>query len=165
MFDMKTGMWSDKQNVHLSVLGDLEEHLHLIAFDEKKMEWKRYARSYGNDSVLAKKMIPFLKSMCIDDDWIMRDATSSLGKLLFADGYLDLKTGELYDFDLSCTHADKIQKVERRRDAIHDGCEEQIFHYFTRRRSRRLFFASISTGSCRRSNEENNFWSWTIELW
>ena len=55
VFDMKTGMWSDKQNVHLSVLGDLEEHLHLIAFDEKKMEWKRYARSYGNDSVLAKR--------------------------------------------------------------------------------------------------------------
>ena len=89
VFDMKTGMWSDKQNVHLSVLGDLEEHLHLIAFDEKKMEWKRYARSYGNDSVFAKKMIPFLKSMCINDDWIMRNATSSLGKLLFANGYLD----------------------------------------------------------------------------
>ena len=44
-------------------------------------------------------MMPFLQSMCIDDHWLSRKATSSLGFLLFKNGYLDMSTGLLYEFD------------------------------------------------------------------
>ena len=61
VFDRNTGMWSDKSNVHFNVLGELEEHLHLLTWDEIKIMWKKNTKSYGNDSVSAKKMMPFLQ--------------------------------------------------------------------------------------------------------
>ena len=100
VFDKRSGMWSDKSNVHFSVLGELEEHLHLLTWDAKHMEWKRNTKSYGNDSVLAKKMMPFLHAICIDNNWILKNATTSLGKLLFKNGYFDLTTGVFHkEFD------------------------------------------------------------------
>ena len=100
VFDDKTGMWCDKQNVFFSVLSDLEDDLHLITWDEKKFEWKRHTKGYGNDSFLIKKMLLFIQSICIDNSWMKNNAISSLGKLLFNNGYLNLKTGIFYnDFD------------------------------------------------------------------
>ena len=43
-------------------------------------------------------MLPFLQSMCIDDRWLSRNATSSLSYLRF-NGYLDMSTGTLYKFN------------------------------------------------------------------
>ena len=40
--------------------------------------------------------MPFLQSMCIDDHWLLKNATSSLGYLLFKNGYIDLNTGIFY---------------------------------------------------------------------
>ena len=38
--------------------------------------------------------------MCIDDEWLIRNATSSLGKLLFKNGYLNTNTGIFHkEFD------------------------------------------------------------------
>ena len=109
VFDKRTGMWSDKSNVHFSVLSELEEHLHLLTWNEKNMEWKRNTKSYGNDSVLAKNMMPFLHSMCIDNNWILKNATTSLGKLLFKNGYFDLTTAvymfhKEFDPVITCGH-------------------------------------------------------------
>ena len=41
-------------------------------------------------------MLPFLQSICIDDHWLLRNATSSLSYLLFKNGYLDMNTGNFY---------------------------------------------------------------------
>ena len=44
--------------------------------------------------------MPFLHSMCIDNNWILKNATTSLGKLLFKNGYFDLTTGVFHkEFD------------------------------------------------------------------
>ena len=103
-------MWSDKQNVFFSVLSDLEDDLHVITWDEKKFEWKRHTKGYGNDSVLIKKMLLFIQSMCINNDWMKKNATSSLGKLLFKNGYLNLKTGIFYnDFDADIVFFSRVR--------------------------------------------------------
>ena len=78
-FDSRTGMWSDNKNVHYSILSELKDHLHLITWNDKECQWKQNTRGYGNDSVLIKKMMPFLQSMCINDQWLSRNATTSLG--------------------------------------------------------------------------------------
>ena len=98
-FDNRTGMWSDNKNVHYSILSELKDHLHLITWNDKECQWKQNTKGYGNDSVLIKKMMPFLQSMCIDDHWLSRKATSSLGFLLFKNGYIDMSTGTLHPFD------------------------------------------------------------------
>ena len=98
-FDSRTGMWSDNKNVHYSILSELKDHLHLITWNDKECQWKQNTKGYGNDSVLIRKMMPFLQSMCIDDQWLSRNATTSLGYLLFKNGYLDMSTGTLYKFN------------------------------------------------------------------
>ena len=98
-FDSRTGMLSDNKNVHYSILSELKDHLHLITWNDKECQWKQNTKGYGNDSVLIKKMMPFLQSMCIDDHWLSRKATSSLGFLLFKNGYINMSTGLLYKFD------------------------------------------------------------------
>ena len=70
---------------------------------------EKNTKSYGNDSVLAKKMMPFLHSMCIDNNWILKNATTSLGKLLFKNGYFDLTTAvymfhKEFDPVITCGH-------------------------------------------------------------
>ena len=92
-------MWSDNKNVHYSILSELKDHLHLITWNDKECQWKQNTKGYGNDSVLIRKMMPFLQSMCIDDHWLSRKATSSLGFLLFKNGYIDMSTGTLHPFD------------------------------------------------------------------
>ena len=46
--------------------------------------------SYGNDVMLAKKVFPFLKAFCINNDWIKEKSCSSLGKILFENGIYDM---------------------------------------------------------------------------
>jgi len=40
--------------------------------------------------------MPFIQSMRIDDHWLLRNATTFLGYLLFKNGYIDLNTGSFY---------------------------------------------------------------------
>lgn len=54
-------------------------------------------KSYGNTTDLKSKIIKELPSLCIDNDWIKRTEKSSLGKLMFQNGYLDLRKKLFFD--------------------------------------------------------------------
>ena len=90
VFDESTGMWSDDFNIHFKVLGKMENHLHKLVFNNKEQCWTIRLESYGNDVMLAKKVFPFLKAFCINNDWIKEKSCSSLGKILFLNGIYDM---------------------------------------------------------------------------
>lgn len=48
-------------------------------------------KSYGTDSSLIPKLIPFIKASSEDRTWLRRTDDSSLGLLLFKNGYYDMK--------------------------------------------------------------------------
>ena len=58
-----------------------------------KGEIKVNKRGYGDSSCLKRQMIPELKTLCINNNWIIKTQMSSIGKLLFLNGYYDMKTG------------------------------------------------------------------------
>lgn len=49
--------------------------------------------NYGNDKAFLSKIIPFLKIMTLDDDWIYNTQHTSLYFLLFKDGIYDMANG------------------------------------------------------------------------
>ena len=58
------------------------------------------SRGYGNSTTLQRQMLPQLKSLCIDNSWLTDTNLSSIGKILYLNGYLDMTTGIFYeDFD------------------------------------------------------------------
>ena len=59
--------------------------------------WRSSLSNYGNNSTLMSRCIKLLKTLCIDDDWLKQNQNSSLGKLLFKNGYLDLRKNEFHD--------------------------------------------------------------------
>jgi hypothetical protein len=59
---------------------------------DSKGETKISCRGYGCTTSLINHMIPFIKSLCTNNDWIKENQATSLGKLLFKNGFLDMKT-------------------------------------------------------------------------
>ena len=50
--------------------------------------------SYGNDVSHINKLMRCIPELCINDKWLSTCSESSLGKLLFANGILDMKAGK-----------------------------------------------------------------------
>ena len=75
---------------YLMVYTKFEDDLWYITKNNKG-EWKRSNKSYGNDVALMHKITPCLKTLSEDKDWLKQNQNSSLGKLLFKNGYLNLE--------------------------------------------------------------------------
>jgi len=102
VFDNKTGMWVNNDTAYLNIIKQHEKFLHLmVQIPCKKsgeLVWIRSdTRSYGNTLTNMMKLIPLLKTMNINDNWISQNQSSSLGKILFYNGYYDFKKGLFYD--------------------------------------------------------------------
>ena len=92
VFNNTTGLWSCENGLHMKIISSFDEQLRLLTFSEKTHEWKRNAKGYGNDTILMKKMLPFIKCMCVDSDWMKKTSRTSLGKFLFKNGFIDMRT-------------------------------------------------------------------------
>ena len=54
-------------------------------------------------------MLEKLKTLCVDDKWLSNSYSSSLGKLLFNNGYFDMKTNKFhYGFNKDIVFSGKI---------------------------------------------------------
>jgi len=102
VFDNTTGMWVNNDTAYLNIIKQHERFLYLmVQIPCKKsgqLVWiKSDTRSYGNTLTNMMKLIPLLKTMNINDNWISQNQSSSLGKILFYNGYYDFKKGLFYD--------------------------------------------------------------------
>ena len=63
---------------------------------DDKGDIKKTLYSYGATLSKFNAMIPFLKSININDNWLTQKANSSLGYVYFKNGYLDMKSKVFY---------------------------------------------------------------------
>ena len=92
VFDNKTGMWSDDENIHHTIITQFKEDLYYLTYKDEC--WVRTRKSYGSNSALMSSCIKLLKTQCTDNEWFKQNQNTSLGKLLFKNGYLNLRTNE-----------------------------------------------------------------------
>jgi hypothetical protein len=90
VFDFNTGLWTTSKAVQRDIIQQYTEDLRLI----KIMVGKPYLsnESYGSKLSKIDIIIELIKGECFDDEWLVRKEKSSLGMLLFNNGYLDIKT-------------------------------------------------------------------------
>jgi hypothetical protein len=86
IFNDKTGMYETSIETLYYYLTKNSEYLNIVINDNK-------TDNYGESSTLMHKVIPFVKTAAKDDDWLEATANSSLGYLLFKDGYYNMKLG------------------------------------------------------------------------
>ena len=96
VFDDKTGLWSNEEQAHMQIISKFDKYLYLM-MPTKDGDYKKGTKGYGNSTTLQRQMIPQLKILCINNDWLKDSENTSLKKLLFLDGYLDLVTGIFFE--------------------------------------------------------------------
>ena len=92
VFDDKAGLWTDKEELTFKIISRFDNYLHLLTVDNKE-NIKINKKGYGNSTILQRQMIPQLKSLCINNNWMEQTAKTSLGKLLYNNGIYDMTTG------------------------------------------------------------------------
>lgn len=90
VFNSETGMYGCDKQDHLRVITSLSSRLHINGKDGAT------SRSYGNTLSLMEKLPNLIKMMCSDDDWMSRVQNSSLGKILFLNGYYDFRSEKFF---------------------------------------------------------------------
>lgn len=100
VFNDKTGMWSPDKVVHDEIVIKHTKYLYLATLDKDGNTVVSKTKSYGNTENLRNKIYSSLKTLCHDDNWLKEKQYSSLGKLLFKNGYFDSKEGLFYAKDV-----------------------------------------------------------------
>jgi hypothetical protein len=90
VFDNETGMWSTDDIQYKKIIMSMSEDLRLIKITVGKPYLSN--ESYGSKLSKIDIIIELIKGECFDDEWLVRKEKSSLGMLLFNNGYLDIKT-------------------------------------------------------------------------
>lgn len=97
VFDDKSGMWKNDRNTQNLIVSRFTEELWVGVKGKHDVLEASTVKSYGNTTVLFTQMLDKLKTLCIDDNWLKRSSSSSLGKLLFNNGYFDLRENKFYN--------------------------------------------------------------------
>lgn len=85
VFNEKTGMYDTSIESLYHYIIKNADYLNVVT--DSKTE------SYGKSSVLMKRMVPFVKTAALDDEWLEKKANSSLGYLLFKNGIYNMRKG------------------------------------------------------------------------
>lgn len=95
VFDKETGLWSNTNTIHYKVICSLSDSLHILTKDGDKVV--KTNKSYGNTLCLMQKIPILIKLLCVNDNWLNEMQYSSLGKILFNNGYYDFKKSQFFD--------------------------------------------------------------------
>jgi hypothetical protein len=103
VFDNLTGMWSNSKTSYLNVIKQHAEFIHIMILDDDTGNWEKHEfRSYGNCLSSMEKIIPLMKTMNMNNNWIKENQSSSLGKILFQNGYYDFHQQKFYNKNEVC---------------------------------------------------------------
>jgi len=97
VFDSTTGLWDSRHITHVRLIQTLEKELFIIGYktDGNKCLTKK---SYGSCASLQNGVLSQLKALVPNDEWLNDVDSSSFNKLLFKDGYYDMRTGIFYNY-------------------------------------------------------------------
>jgi len=96
VFDQETGLWNDDHTSRLKIIRQYDNQIKVLDTDSKG-EVYQTNRSYGNTLTLMEKIPTLMKMLCRNDNWLKQKQFSSLGKILFQNGYYDFKEQKFYD--------------------------------------------------------------------
>ena len=94
VFDDLNGIWKTDRNTFNQIVSRFTNQLWVAVKNRSDNLEASKVKSYGNTTFLFNQMLEKLKILCVDDNWISRSYSSSLGKLLFNNGYFDMKTNK-----------------------------------------------------------------------
>lgn len=94
VFNKSSGMWENNHTAYLNVIREFTEHLCVVV--EKDGEMIKTSKSYGNTLSLMEKIPTLMKTLCTNNNWLKEAQYSSLGKILFNNGYYDFHTCMFY---------------------------------------------------------------------
>jgi len=97
VFNDQTGIWKKDRTTHNLITSRFTNQLWIGVKNKADLLEASKVKSYGNTTTLFVQMIEKLKTLCIDDDWLKRSGSSSLGKLLFTNGYFDMRENKFTD--------------------------------------------------------------------
>lgn len=92
VFDDETGIWTDKEETIFRIISRYTKVLYLLILNSKG-EVKVSKKGYGDSTTLQRQMLPQLKTLCINNNWVKQSEMTSIGKLLYKNGYYDMRTG------------------------------------------------------------------------
>ena len=108
-FDDEDGIWKSDRNTFNKIVSRFTNKLWVAVKNRNEKLEASTVKSYGNTTFLFNQMLEKLKILCIDDNWLFRSYSSSLGKLLFNNGYFDMKTNKFhYEFNKNIVFSGKI---------------------------------------------------------
>lgn len=112
IFDFETGLWSNSKATQRCIIQKFTNDLRILTTDLQG-NIVLTKNSYGSTLSKIDVIIEMIKSECQDNQWLERNENSSLGMLLFNNGYLDLKNGfKFYDKE-TCSFNPDIVFMER----------------------------------------------------
>ena len=128
VFNKFTGMWENNKTSYFKVIEQFTNELFLLDKNDKRTK-----KSYGNTLSLMENIPKLIKTKCINNNWINETNSSSLGKLLFNNGYYDLKEKTFYnEFNPLIVFHEKIafDWVESSDDELEymESIRERLFH-------------------------------------
>jgi hypothetical protein len=71
-FDDSTGLWTESEEVMFNIISRYNDQLYLLTLN-KKGEIKKTFKGYGNSTTLQRMMLPQLKSLCINNSWLINN--------------------------------------------------------------------------------------------
>jgi hypothetical protein len=92
VFDDSTGLWTKSQPVFCKIISRFNEYLYILTTNSNE-EIKKSKISYGNTVIKKLALLTAMKSLCINNSWLINTHFSSLHKILFTNGYYDMTTG------------------------------------------------------------------------
>jgi hypothetical protein len=97
-----SGMWSTSKAIQNNLIGSLSDKLNIIKMTPEGAKYT--GKNYGNNHGKRKDVYEFIHQKTVDGDWILRSQYTSLGKILFTNGYYNFKksvfeSSKINDFD------------------------------------------------------------------
>jgi hypothetical protein len=128
VFNKENGLWESNKTSYYKIIQQFTDELYILDSNDKKTK-----RSYGNTLSLMENIPKLMKTKCINNNWINETNSSSLGKLLFNNGYYDLKQKKFYtEFNPSIVFHGKIhfdwEELNEEELEYMDSIRERLFH-------------------------------------
>ena len=96
VFNDETGMWETSPTTFRMIIKRFSDKLHLLVVDKAGV-MTRSSKSYGNTLSLMDRIPILIRDYCVNNNWLTEKQHSSLGKILFKNGYYDFHKELFYD--------------------------------------------------------------------
>jgi hypothetical protein len=108
VFDYTTGMWCDNVDIQNRIIKSLFQYLGIVKQTKDGIELT--GKNYAKCNFKRREMFSYIRQNCVDEDWVMRSQSTSLGKVLFKNRHYDFLESVIH-YGLKYTISDEIDGI------------------------------------------------------